>query len=266
MSRYLLCEKRRQRPYVVRELNLRLYSPEEMSYFFYHYLPILDETFLGEELLQYIAEEFGMAMAARAMQQTIHMSKRPLEALVVFLKAAAYYSEDECLQFQKELRRREQRSAVQVALERAGLYEERRLYWNAVGQYRRILHRGVVEESERKLFSELYRKAGNLCMQMGDFEQGIELFQEGFEEFGVRTLAEQFCMACLLAGEELPETSRQLPQQLIEQCRQRFESLQAEAKAVVGDGPVSLVMTEHFQGRREDAERYFRERKERYRN
>lgn len=265
MSRYLLCEKRRQRPYVVRELNLRLYSPEEMSYFFYHYLPIIDETFLNEELLQYITEEFGMPMAARNMQQLIHRGKRPLEALAVFQKAAAYYTDEECQQFQKELRRREQQPAIQIALERAGLYEERGLYRSAVGQYRRILHGGAVEETDRKQFPRLYERAGDLCMQMGSFDQGIGLFAEGYEETGSERLAKKLCLSCLLAKQEIPETERKISGPLMEQCRQKYEQLCEEAKAAVGDGPVSLVMTERFQGRKEDVKKYFQEKKEQYR-
>ena len=86
MGRYLLCETKTRKPYVIRELGLRLYSPEELCYYIDQNLAILDADFLCEELYSYISEECHMPETARKMRQTAKQGKNALDALYLFLK------------------------------------------------------------------------------------------------------------------------------------------------------------------------------------
>ena len=50
MGRYLLCTKEADSPYEVEELDLRIYSIEELAYLIYYDLDVLPDDFIDERL------------------------------------------------------------------------------------------------------------------------------------------------------------------------------------------------------------------------
>ena len=51
MSGYILCQlKRAKMPYYIENISTNIYSIEELCYYFYHNIYLLDETILNEHL------------------------------------------------------------------------------------------------------------------------------------------------------------------------------------------------------------------------
>ena len=51
MSSYILCQvKRASMPYYIENISTNIYSIEELCYYFYHNIYLLDETILNEHL------------------------------------------------------------------------------------------------------------------------------------------------------------------------------------------------------------------------
>ena len=265
MGRYLLCETKTRKPYVIRELGLRLYSPEELCYYIDQNLAILDADFLCEELYSYISEECHMPETARKMRQTAKQGKNALDALYLFLKNVCYYNDTECNLFLQKLRKREKMPPQQIHLRKAELFIEKGRYEEALKQYEQVLRDRPAHTKDARFYTELYDRAGCVAMQMGQFYRALQLFQEGWRFSANEELGRKLCYACFLAEEEPKEQEERLPQTLIAGCLKEYEQLVEEAVKQVGEGPVSMVMTANFQGRKDEAERYFYEKKCKYR-
>ena len=54
MGRYILGGKEARLPYEVEELNLRLYTIEELCYYIYNNLPLIGDDFIDERLLSFL--------------------------------------------------------------------------------------------------------------------------------------------------------------------------------------------------------------------
>ena len=55
MSGLILCrDKSVTHPYYVKELGLHLYTGEELCYFIYHNIPLINEDFLDESLFEFL--------------------------------------------------------------------------------------------------------------------------------------------------------------------------------------------------------------------
>ena len=53
MGSYILCQvKRASMPYYIENISTNIYSIEELCYYFYHNIYLLDETILNEHLIQ----------------------------------------------------------------------------------------------------------------------------------------------------------------------------------------------------------------------
>ena len=51
MSSYILCQtKKAEKPYYIENISTNIYSIEELCYYFYHNIYLLDESILNEHL------------------------------------------------------------------------------------------------------------------------------------------------------------------------------------------------------------------------
>lgn len=265
MGRYLLCEGNNKKPYLIRELDLRLYSPEELCYYINQNIAILDNDFLNEELYSYIEEVCEMPDTVRRMRQVAGQGKNTLDALYLFLKDVCYYNDGECNLFLQKLRKREKMPADQIRLQKAALFTEKGRYEEALKQYERILQARPAHTKEVRIYTDLYEYAGCLAMQMGQFHRGMQLFRQGWLFSGSEELGKKMCFACFLAEEEPEQQEERLPKTWIAEAQQIYERLAAEAAAKVGQGVAAEATQDDLQARKEQIHRYFYDKKQKYR-
>ena len=61
MSGYILCQvKRAKNPYYISSISTNIYSIEELCYYLYHNIYLLDETIINEQLLVWMKEELHL--------------------------------------------------------------------------------------------------------------------------------------------------------------------------------------------------------------
>ncbi|MEI3491121.1 MAG: hypothetical protein V8Q73_03890 [Blautia sp.] len=60
MSGYILCQTQKAKiPYYIENISTNVYSLEELCYYFYHNLYLVDETILNEHLCRWLQEELN---------------------------------------------------------------------------------------------------------------------------------------------------------------------------------------------------------------
>ena len=61
MSGYILCQtKRAKLPYFIENISTNVYSIEELCYYLYHNLYLIDQTIMNEGLCSWIQEELEL--------------------------------------------------------------------------------------------------------------------------------------------------------------------------------------------------------------
>ena len=61
MSGYILCQTQKAKiPYYIENISTNVYSLEELCYYFYHNLYLVDETILNEQLCRWLQEELEL--------------------------------------------------------------------------------------------------------------------------------------------------------------------------------------------------------------
>ena len=71
MNYIRLCTKHSDKPYYIKEVNKNIYSIEEISYYLYNYLYLIDDKFFSEELIEYIDKELDQTHIAAGIRQII---------------------------------------------------------------------------------------------------------------------------------------------------------------------------------------------------
>ena len=71
MSGYILCQlKRAKMPYYIENISTNIYSIEELCYYFYHNIYLLDETILNEHLCDWLRKELGLEKLYRRLYKS----------------------------------------------------------------------------------------------------------------------------------------------------------------------------------------------------
>ena len=72
MSGYILCQtKRAKLPYFIENISTNVYSIEELSYYLYHNLYLIDQTIMNEGLCSWIQEELELPALAAKLRSKI---------------------------------------------------------------------------------------------------------------------------------------------------------------------------------------------------
>lgn len=103
MNDITLCTMHTEKPYYIKEINKNIYSIEELSYYLFNYLYLIDDQFFSEGLIDYIENELKQPHIASGIRQ-INANKGALGEKISFLiKNAGYYTEREAEKLENHL-------------------------------------------------------------------------------------------------------------------------------------------------------------------
>ena len=93
MNYIRLCTKHSDKPYYIKEVNKNIYSIEEISYYLYNYLYLIDDKFFCEELIEYIDKELEQTHIAAGIRQIIANGGELGEKIAFVIKNSEYYTD-----------------------------------------------------------------------------------------------------------------------------------------------------------------------------
>lgn len=69
MGQYLLGGAVAEIPYITKELNIPLYTAEELCYYIYHNLTVLEDEFIQDDLVEFIRTQLAMPVLAERIER-----------------------------------------------------------------------------------------------------------------------------------------------------------------------------------------------------
>ena len=96
MSGYILCQvKRAKNPYYISNISTNIYSIEELCYYLYHNIYLLDETIINEQLLVWMKEELHLRRLYQRLYVLLEEKKNIGEFILPIFKEINYLSHDQ---------------------------------------------------------------------------------------------------------------------------------------------------------------------------
>ena len=77
MNKLSLCTNHIEKPFYIKEINKNIFSIEELGYYLYNYLYLIDDEFFGESLINYIENELEQKTIASGLYQIIEVPSIP---------------------------------------------------------------------------------------------------------------------------------------------------------------------------------------------
>ena len=151
MNYITLCTIHTEKPYYIKEVNKNIYSIEELSYYLYNYLYLIDDTFFSDTLIDYIENELKQTTIASGLKQIIAKKGELGEKIAFVIKNSGYYSEREAEKLENHLVALCSKTTAERIKAKADILMDTDKYNMAINYYNSILNKAInTELPERK--------------------------------------------------------------------------------------------------------------------
>ncbi len=193
MSEYILCQTRKASvPYYVENISLNIYSMEELCYYLYHNLYLIDDTIMNEGLCAWIENELQLPRLALKLRRYVGKNVPLEDYLYPIFKEINYLTYDELKDLNGRLMvMRDEPEEVRRKAKSDSMIENG-MYVNAIRDYQKLsseLEEKIkkAEETGREpgrdtdLLPALYHNLGCAYAHLFQMENAVENFYKAWD-------------------------------------------------------------------------------------
>lgn len=150
MSGYILCQvKRAKLPYYIENISTNIYSIEELCFYFYHNIYLLDSTILNEELCFWIRDQLGLKKLAENLYR--HLDDDDMKVgdfILPVFKEINYLSLEEFRKLNQQIQQLAKEPEVLRQKRKGDYLMEHGKYVNAIKVYQKALRLETGEDAQ----------------------------------------------------------------------------------------------------------------------
>lgn len=182
MSGYRLCQiKRADTPYYIENISMNIYSLEELCYYMYHNIYLLDDTIINEGLVAWIREELGLKKLCHGLEKELEEFHGLGDFTLLIFKEINYLTHQEFREYNGKLSRLEHEPAIGREKLKADYLVENRKYVNAIKVYKAILAMAKGSRLGGQFTGEVHYNMGCAYMHMFQYEEALDCFKMSYE-------------------------------------------------------------------------------------
>lgn len=149
MSGHILCQvKRAKLPYYIENISTNIYSIEELCFYFYHNIYLLDSTILNEELCFWIRDQLGLKKLADNLYK--HLDDDDMKVgdfILPVFKEINYLSLEEFRKLNQQIQQLAKEPEVLRQKRKGDYLMEHGKYVNAIKVYQKALRQETEDEA-----------------------------------------------------------------------------------------------------------------------
>ncbi|MBR1635103.1 MAG: hypothetical protein IJ682_08605 [Lachnospiraceae bacterium] len=167
-------------PYYVEELSVNLYSLEELSYYVFHNVYLLNADFMSVELCQWIGRDLGMPQLSEEMRLLLR-DNVPLHIFVSkLLNACGYLSSGEIRDTVEIIAAFENKSDAERKKIRADRLLEKKRILEAIYEYEDLL--SSEDNVGERLLGDIWHNLGTAYARLFFFNEAADCFKEAYRK------------------------------------------------------------------------------------
>ena len=182
MSGYILCQvKKAEKPFYIENISTNIYSIEELCYYLYNNLYLVDSSLISSKLCTWLEEELELPKLAAKLKPYIGREAGLEEVLYPIFKEINYlaYEELKTLNGRIEARKRE---PEEIREKRKGdALMENRMYVNALRVYQKLLEHGG-KEITGEMRERILHNQGCAYGYLFQMDKALDCFWKAWKE------------------------------------------------------------------------------------
>ncbi len=182
MSGYILCEtKKAEMPYFIENISTNIYTIEELCYYLYHNLYLIDETIINEGLCTWIQEELNLPKLAAKLRPNLSKYAGMEDILYPIFKEINYLTYEELRVLNGRIKKYEGESLAVREKQKGDTLVENKMYVNAILVYQKLLKREDLETSRTGLTKSVLHNLGCAYSYLFQMEKAVDCFYKAYE-------------------------------------------------------------------------------------
>lgn len=182
MGKLILCSgARTTKPYTFTRNGIRIYSMEELCYYLYHHVHLIEEEMISEELIDFIERELKLSERAEKLR-ILKRQDSDLKTMVTFILCSAdYYSEQEIKGLLRLLDEVIGMPMIKRSVIKADCYLKEKQYEQAMSEYRSIIHSPQAPELTPEEYGDVYHNFAVAKVHITGLKEASKLFEKAYE-------------------------------------------------------------------------------------
>ncbi|MBQ1311610.1 MAG: hypothetical protein IIY55_07150 [Blautia sp.] len=190
MSGYILCQtKRAQTPFYIENISTNIYSLEELCYYVYHNLYLVDPSLINENLCRWIESELKLVSLAGKLRSHLGKYADAEDIFYPLFKEINFLSHEELKDLSAKLTVLNGESRLMRLKKKGDALMENGMYVNAIHSYQEVISEAeadlssteILEGAEhRKVRQYGYHNLGCAYAHLFQMENALENFRNAF--------------------------------------------------------------------------------------
>ncbi len=204
MSKLILCSGARTRiPYNFASTGVKVYSIEELCYYIFHYIYMIEEEVYSDALIDWIQTELKLTGRAERLRQ-LKQQKADVKTMVTFILCSAdYYSEGEIKGLLKKLDEIIGMPKVKRSCIKADNSLSEGLYHEAAAEYEKILNSDEAKDLTPEDYGNILHNLAVSKVHTVGLKEAAQLMLEAYERNHRKESLIQYLSALRLLGYEV---------------------------------------------------------------
>lgn len=234
MSGLLLCNKQSDVPYYIADLDINVYSIEEISYFLYNHIYLVGTDFFSKELAEYIKKELDLPELANELIQSIDNNVSFNDLVLLILRESDYYNENEYKEFANKIANLDANSYHKRLKAKGDLFYNCNKYMSAIKQYLKIMEMTKEAGVSNQFYASILNNIGIIYIKVFLYNEAEKYFKQSYDLYPNEESLKRLVLTNLIQNndEDLLKNIRKYPitDELLKECRQEFIRVKEEAQ------------------------------------
>ena len=203
MSSYILCQvKRASMPYYIENISTNIYSIEELCYYFYHNIYLLDETILNEHLCDWLRKELGLEKLYKRLYKVLEEGLGTSEFILAVFKEINYLTHKEFKELNEKLNLLELQPVVLREKKKGDYLVENKMYVNAIRIYENALQKEDKDGLGEQFSGGIYHNMGCAYLHLFQFADAAQCFLKAYQVLRTKQVLSHYLMAVYMEQQE----------------------------------------------------------------
>lgn len=238
MSGYILCQtKKADTPYFIENISINIYTLEELCYYFFHNIYLIDQTILNEGLCTWIQDELNLPRLAYKIRASLGKFSSIEDVLYPVFKEINYLTYEELKILNRKIQQLDREALPVREKQKGDALVENGMYVHAIQVYQKLLETENLDEYREGLTESVYHNLGCAYSYLFQMEKALEYFYKAYETGHDRKALKTYLLAVrsIRTEEEYKRTAEKLSTDasLIQEINTEFVSFAAKPQSIV---------------------------------
>ncbi len=182
MGSLILCHRKKAKhPYEIARIHVRIYTIEELCYYFCNNLYLIDYTIVNKQLCDWIESELELYELARELRWQLEQNKSMEQFVLTILSHASIYSAAEITKIQNVLEQLKNQNEVEREKYKADNLLNSGEYASAILVYLSIVNKEWDDSMGKDFYGKVYGSLGAAYGRMFLYEEAANAYERGFQ-------------------------------------------------------------------------------------